>query len=370
MFAKYEVGTILKHQQDHLTQLVPNSWKYRTLFALMRCRTAAMGGHIDRCNQANCNKLHLSYNSCRNRHCPKCQGHLKEQWIAARESELLNCKYFHVVFTLPEQLNGVALQAPKQFYQTLFKTAWSVLNSFGKNTTFLGAQTGMISVLHTWGQNMSLHPHLHCIVPSGGITKSGKWKNSRAKGKYLFPVKSMSKIFRARFIAQLCKEVYLSRNTREAVFSKNWVIYAKQPFFGPKQVIEYLGRYTHKIAISNHRIKEISNGDVSFLMKDYRTGGRQKVVRLTEQEFIRRFSLHILPKGFTRIRYYGILSSSRKKTNKTLIDKQLGKVVIQKPTSILHRICPVCKKGKLETIYRFDQRGPPADLGKLVKYLS
>lgn len=370
MLPKCEVATILKHQQDHLTQLVSNSWKYRALFALKRCRTAAMGGHIDRCDQANCNKLHLSYNSCRNRHCPKCQGHLKEQWIAARESELLNCKYFHVVFTLPEELNEVVLKAPKKCYQTLFKTAWSVLNSFGNNAKFLGAQTGMIAVLHTWGQNMSLHPHLHCIVPSGGVTKSGKWKSTRAKGKYLFPVKSMSKVFRARFIAQLCKEINLSKEIREVVFSKNWVIYAKQPFFGPKQVIEYLGRYTHKIAISNHRIKEISNGHVCFSMKDYRVGGRKKVVRLTEQEFIRRFSLHILPKGFTRIRHYGILSSSHKKKNKVLIDKELGKVVIQKSTPILHRICPVCKKGKLETIYRFDQRGPPADWRKLFEYLS
>lgn len=368
MNPKYEVATILNHQQDHLTQLVANSWKSRTLFALMRCRTAAMGGHIDRCNHPGCQKLHLSYNSCRNRHCPKCQGHLKEQWIVSREADLLNCRYFHVVFTLPEELNELSLQTPAIFYKVLFKTAWDVLNAFGSNPKFLGAQTGMIAVLHTWGQNMSLHPHLHCIVPSGGVSKSGKWKSSKSKGKYLFPVKSMSKVFRAKFVANLSKQVSISMKTRQDVFSKNWVIYAKQPFFGPQQVVEYLGRYTHKIAISNHRIKDIGNGQVSFTMKDYRVGGQKKVMTLTQQEFIRRFSLHILPKGFTRIRHYGILSSSSKKKNKSLIDLVLGKVVIQNTKPSSHRLCPVCKKGKLETVYLFDQRGPPDDWKKLIEH--
>ena len=369
MLAKYEVATLLKHQQDNLTQIVSNSWKYRTLFALMRCRTAAMGGHIDRCSHPRCKKLHLSYNSCRNRHCPKCQGHLKEKWVEAREADLLNCKYFHVVFTLPEELNEIALQNPKVFYKVLFKTAWSVINSFGINPKFLGAKTGMIAVLHTWGQNLSLHPHLHCIVPSGGVSKSGKWKNTRAKGKYLFPVKSMSKVFRARFVEHLAKHVAIPKQTREVVFSKNWVVYAKQPFFGPGQVIEYLGRYSHKIAISNHRIMQIDNQHVAFSIKDYRFGGKKKVITLSHHEFIRRFALHILPKGFTRIRHYGILSSSTKKKNKVRIDLVLGEVVIERTQSV-HRICPACKKGRLETIYSFDPRGPPSDWKKLFEYLS
>lgn len=369
MFAKHEVATVLSHQQDTLTSLVPNSWQYRTLFALMRCRTAVMGGHIDRCTDTRCRKLHLSYNSCRNRHCPKCQGHLKERWVAAREADLLNCKYFHVVFTLPQELNIVALQAPSIFYKVLFKTAWSTLKDFGNTPKFLGAQAGMIGVLHTWGQNLSLHPHLHCIVPSGGVTRSGQWKSTRVKGKYLFPVKSMSKVFRARFVTELNQQVPLSTETKKVIFSKSWVIYAKQPFYGPKQVIEYLGRYTHKIAISNHRIKGISKGKVTFSMKNYRNGGKHQVITLTEQEFIRRFSLHILPKGFTRIRHYGILSSSSKKKNKVQIDQTLGEVVLESPKG-LHRICPVCKKGILETIYSFDQRGPPTDWKKLFAYLS
>jgi len=286
---------------------------------------------------------------------------------ACRNAVTTACR--HVVFTLPEELNEVALQTPAIFYKTLFQTAWSVMNSFGRTSKFLGAQTGMIAVLHTWGQNLSLHPHLHCIVPSGGVSKSGKWKSTKSKGKYLFPVKSMSKVFRARFVAQLSKQVHISKKIREDVFSKNWVIYAKQPFQGPRQVIGYLGRYTHKVAISNHRIKEIANGQVSFMMKDYRTGGKKKVMTLTQREFIRRFSLHILPKGFTRIRHYGILLSSSKKRNKALIDLVLGEVVVAQRTIHMNRLCPACKKGKLETVYFFDQRGPPADWKKLIEYL-
>jgi hypothetical protein len=233
MLAKYEVATILRTHKDELTEICPNTWKQRTLFALSRCRTAAMGGHIDKCTNAKCKKLHLSYNSCRNRHCPKCQGHLKEKWIAAREADLLKCKYFHVVFTLPRELNKIALEEPKLYYNSLFKVAWGVLKDFSSNPKFLGAKTGMIAVLHTWGQNLSLHPHLHCIVPSGGLTKTGQWKNTKSAGKYLFPVKAMSRVFRARFVRELSKHVVLDQGDRKALFSKNWVIYAKQPFFGP-----------------------------------------------------------------------------------------------------------------------------------------
>jgi hypothetical protein len=329
-----------------------------------------MGGHIDRCTHRQCNKLHLSYNSCRNRHCPKCQGHLKEQWIAAREADLLACKYFHVVFTVPDHLNALALEHPKEFYHALFKAAWQVLKGFSANPKFLGAQAGMIAILHSWGQNMSLHPHLHCIVPAGGVTTSWKWKSTKSKGKYLFPVKSMSAVFRAKLVGELTKKIGIPGDVRKAVFSKKWVVYAKQPFFGPKQVIEYLGRYSHKIAVSNHRIKTIANGQVTFTVKDYKNGGRKKNLTLEEQEFIRRFALHILPKGFTRIRHYGILSSSSKKKCKTMIDSQLGKLVIKAKEEVSnssHRICPVCKKGVLETVFMFDQRGPPTGWIMLLK---
>lgn len=197
---------------------------------------------------------------------------------------------------------------PELMYDLLFKTTWSVLNSFGHDHKWLGAQTGMISILHTWGQTMTLHPHLHCIVPAGGLTKQGKWKAAKSDGKYLFNVKAMSKTFRGRFIAAL-KEQLPKEMTKEFVsrlYKHNWVVYAKRPFTGPQSVVEYLGRYTHKIAISNHRIKSIDNGQVSFGYKDYKHGSVKKEMTLQGMEFVRRFSLHILPKGFVRIRHYGI----------------------------------------------------------------
>jgi hypothetical protein len=358
--AKAELAHIIENHQHHLIEITNNSWKTRTLYAIARCRTAAMGGHIDRCTQQGCHKLHMSYNSCRNRHCPKCQGHLREQWIVAREQDLLNTSYFHVVFTLPDHLNELVLQHPKMIYQILFKTAWQVLVDFGQNPRFLGARTGMIAVLHTWGQNLSLHPHLHCIVPAGGVTKSGKWKSTKSKGKFLFPVKDMSKVFRARFVAALRKELMVDKTLTDKLFAKRWVIYCKQPFYGPKQVIEYLGRYSHKIAISNSRILSTQNDQVLYQAKDYRKAGKKVLLTLRQREFIRRFAMHILPKGFTRIRHYGILSSSSKKQYKVLIDQQIGGLTpMADKTPSAHRICPACKKGALQTVCTFDQRGPP-----------
>lgn len=277
-----------------------------------------------------------------------------------RQEALLNTSYFHVVFTLPHSLNPLALSQPKAVYGTLFKAAWATLQGFATNPKFLGAKTGMTAVLHTWGQNLSLHPHLHCIVPAGGITASDKWKSTKSKGKYLFEVKALSKVFRAKYVALLSQQVTLSQTTRNEIFSKPWVVYTKQPFFGPKQVIEYLGRYTHKIAISNHRLKSLTKQQVSFTYKDYRQGGKKKLMTLTTAEFNRRFAQHILPKGFTRIRHYGILASGTWRKNKKLADSQLGAIRVktaQEP--LLHRKCPVCKKGNLETLVCFDNRGPP-----------
>ena len=360
-YPKHELAAVLQLHKDDLNTLVSNPWKQRTLFAISRCRTAEMGGHIDQCNNDSCNKLHLSYNSCRNRHCPKCQGHLKEKWIEAREQELLNTAYFHVVFTLPDHLNELALAKPAFLYSLLFKTAWGVIRDFAANPKFLGAKTGMIAVLHTWGQNLGLHPHLHCIVPAGGVSESEKWKATKSEGKYLFPVKKMSQVFRARFVEELRKQKTIQEDVFKKLFAKRWVVYCKQPFFGPKQVIEYLGRYTHKIAISNHRIKAIKEGRVHFSAKDYKKGGQKVPLVLEQKEFIRRFSLHILPKGFTRIRHYGILSSSTKVKYKELIDDQLGSVTIDltKKKSSMLNLCPYCRKGQLETVAVFDQRGPP-----------
>lgn len=359
--ATHEVAHILERNREHLADYCANSWQVRTLHALRKCRTAALGGHIDRCNNPACHKLHLSYNSCRNRHCPKCQGHKKEEWVRAREADLLNVSYFHVVFTLPSELNRLCLYEPKLVYSLLFKTAWGIIRDFGCNPKFLGGKMGMIAILHTWGQNLSLHPHLHCIVPGGGIAKTGKWKPIKSKGKYLFPVKAMSTVFRARFVASLRKEQgnQQSASFYQSLFKHNWVVYCKRPFLGPAQVVEYLGRYTHKIAISNHRIKSLENGTVKFMVKDYRHGGKKSMLSLYDAEFIRRFALHILPKGFTRIRHYGILSSYYKRTLIPGLQKELGKPKLVKTEPLMHRKCPACKKGNLVTIATFTARGPP-----------
>lgn len=358
----YEVADILQRNIGQIKGLVANNWQSRTLYALAACRTHLLGGHIDKCTNPKCSQVHISYNSCRNRHCPKCQGHKREQWIHSRESELLNVPYYHVVFTLPAQLNKTCLYEPKTIYNLLFKTAWSVVKGFAANPKFLGAQTGMVAILHTWGQNLTLHPHLHCIVPGGGILPSMKWKHARGKGKYLFPVKAMSTVFRARFAEGLRKQMGQDNELYKNLFTQNWVVYCKRPFFGPTQVIEYLGRYTHKIAISNHRIKNIKGESVTFTAKDYRHGGKTHLITLTDKEFIRRFSQHILPKGFTRIRHYGILSSTMKKKIIPPLQEQLGKVKFTKKQPLQHRICPLCKIGELVTLITFNSRGPPANV--------
>jgi hypothetical protein len=365
----HTVADILEIEQQKLQQLSLTSWHFRTLQALRRCRTSAMGGHIDKCDC--CQKLHISYNSCRNRHCPTCQGHKREQWINARENELLNVPYFHVVFTLPHEFNSFALSHGKVIYSSLFKAAWQTLQQFGANPKHLGGKMGMIAVLHTWGQNLSLHPHLHCIVPGGGLTKSGKWKSAKSKGKYLFNVKAMSPVFKAKYVALLRKsELNIPQKIYNEVFKKKWVVFAKQPFARPENVIEYLGRYSHKIAISNHRILQIDQEKkrVTFTAKDYRHGDKKIVLTLSTEEFVRRFGLHILPKGFTRIRHFGILSSSLKKEKlpqlqAELAVKKLATIIPEKP--VLHRQCPSCKKGKLHTVLLFDARGPPQNWQQL-----
>ncbi len=328
MKPRFEVADVLNAHWDSIAQSGSyNSWQLRTLHAIRRCRTAAMGGHIDKCDS--CHHVRISYNSCRNRHCPKYQIVQKEKWIMAREEELLPVPYFHVVFTLPDTLNRLCLHEPKKMYDLLFATAWSVMESFGHNPKYLGAQIGMISILHTWGQNLSLHPHLHCIVPGGGLTKQNKWKSALNKGRFPFPVKAMSPVFRARFVAGI-RNLFPEepRITFDALFKHPWVVFAKRPFAGPRQVIEYLGRYTHKIAISNHRIQNIEKDAVTFGYKDYRDTAKKKQMRLHPNEFVRRFALHILPKRFVRIRHYGVLSCKRKGTDITVIHRQFNSVYV------------------------------------------
>ena len=371
MKPQYEVADVLNRCWDEvIINGQFNSWQLRTLNALRRCRTAEMGGHIDSCD--NCGHIRISYNSCRNRHCPKCQAVQREQWIAERERELLPVSYFHVVFTLPEALNRLCMHQPKKMYDLLFAAAWSVMQSFAHDRKHLGAETGMIAVLHTWGQNLSLHPHLHCIVPAGGLTIGNKWKHARSEGKFLFPVKAMSKVFRAKLVGELRKNFSMEpQSLYDKLFKHNWVVYAKQPFAGAEAVVEYLGRYTHKIAISNHRIQSVETNAVSFVYKDYRDAAKRKMMQLQPMEFIRRFALHILPKGFVRIRHYGILSSTRKAKDLPVIHEQLHSIFIKKEKQTAEQICeerlnynvkmcPCCKQQTMRTIMEFDHRGPPS----------
>ncbi len=360
----YEVADVLRaHWPDVPDMAGINGWQLRTLGALMRCRTPEMGGHKDVCSS--CGSIQISYNSCRNRHCPKCQGHKREQWIAARGAELLNVPYFHVVFTLPIELNQLAMYEPKAVYDSLFAAAWSTLNTFGHDPKHLGAQTGMISILHTWGQQLNLHPHLHCIVPGGGLTKAGYWKTAKSKGKFLFPVKAMSQVFRARYLEQLRKRCQPQQALLSALFKKSWVVYAKRPFAHPMAVVEYLGRYTHKVAISNHRIKDIDDTSVTISYKDYRQGGMKLDMELTHAEFIKRFAMHILPRGFMRIRHYGILSSTGKIKSLPTIKAQLpDEIPLWKEPrvvgdALVPGCCPHCKTATMVTIENIPPRGPP-----------
>ena len=362
---QYEVADVLNKLGSKLEDLGLNSWQLRTLFALKKCRTSALGGHIDACDE--CGNISISYNSCRNRHCPKCQGRNREQWIENRETELLPVPYFHVVFTLPEVLNNTALHEPKMLYDTLFETAWETLQTFGKNKNL---QMGMIAVLHTWGQNLSLHPHLHCIVPGGGVDENGVWKNIRSDGKFLFSVKALSKVFRAKFCEKLKANLKDKFNEnqeneyekiRQSLWEKPWVVYAKKPFGSPKSVVEYLGRYTHKIAISNGRIRGIDDKTVTFDYKDYRQKGIKKQMVLSHEEFIRRFAMHILPKRFVKIRHYGFLSSTWKRIKLKNLQQKLGIQPKEKlPPKVFQPKCSCCKVGNLVTIATFDLRGPPS----------
>lgn len=362
---QYKTSFIAEHQplKQHLS----------VLNAIEKCRTATLGGHVDACDS--CGHVRISYNSCRNRHCPKCQGTNREQWIEARQQQLLPVTYFHVVFTLPQELNSWCMHYPKEMYNLLFAASKQTITTFAQDAKHLGAAPGMISVLHTWGQTLSLHPHIHMIVPGGGITTAGYWKNAKCEGRYLFPVKAMSIVFKNKYMQGFLKFIQtknrsMEKNIRETLYSKSWVVFAKQPFLGAGQVIEYLGRYTHKIAISNHRIKDIANGKVSFMYKDYSDGCRQKQMTLEATEFLRRFCLHILPPRFTKIRHYGFLAN----TNRAMLEvqqKEMGiapAATIKKDWKTIAREkmqfdvdqCPCCKKGKMTTILNFEANAPPA----------
>jgi hypothetical protein len=294
---------------------------YSVANALMSCHTAIMGGHVYRCDS--CSHDQISYNSCRNRHCPSCQAAARAEWVENRTTELLPVPYFHVVFTIPSELNPFVLRNKEISYTILFKAASETLLELAKDPRLLGAQTGFISVLHTWGQNLLDHPHLHCIVPGGGLN-GDEWV-AGADEEFLFPIKVVAALFRGKFMAYFKNaissgEMQFHGNLKcfeednaflqqliDCCYSIDWVVYAKPPFGGPAAVVKYLGRYTHRIAVANSRIIALSDTHVTFKWKDYADNNRVKEMTLSTGEFIRRFLLHILPKGFVRIRYYGFL---------------------------------------------------------------
>lgn len=303
----------------------------RVLSSLQKCRTASLGGQMVACSD--CGHVHFTYHSCRNRHCPGCQGIDRERWIMAREADLLPMRYFHLVFTLPDAMHPLCRYHAEDMYNMLFRVVWDVLNSFAGDPKWMGAQLGATAILHTWTQQMQLHPHIHLIVPSGGLINKQEWKQARNRGEFLFCVEQLSDVFRGRFVAALRlwgigKMVTIPRKLTDQLFQHDWVVFAKQPFMGPQQVIEYLGRYTHRIAIANYRIKEITETDVIFSYKDRRDKddkgrAREKQQKLRGEKFLERFCQHILPAGFTRIRHYGFLASRGKTRALAIIRQQL-----------------------------------------------
>ncbi len=327
---KLEIADIFRYyggdyRQTHRAELSHEQW--RVMNAIEACRTATLGGHLEQCDR--CGHERNAYNSCRNRHCPKCQSLVREQWLDDRQAELLPTGYFHVVFTLPEPVAAIALQNKRVVYNLLFRATAETLRTLAADPKHLGAEIGFIAVLHTWGQNLLHHPHLHCIVPGGGLSPDGtRWIACRPG--FFLPVRVLSRLFRRLFLEGLQQafdrgelQFHASLETLQdpqnftrylaPVRNSEWVVYAKPPFGGPKQVLAYLGRYTHRVAISNHRLVRAESGRVAFRWKDYRNGNRKKIMTLEADEFIRRFLLHVLPHGLQRIRYFGFLGNRHRK---------------------------------------------------------
>jgi len=301
----------------------------KVLRAITRCRTAALGGHIDECTRCG-HRATISYNGCRNRHCPKCQTGARERWIEARRSELLPSPYVHVVFTLPPQLAPLALQNKKVIYGLLLRASAETLLQVARNPRHLGAEIGFFSVLHTWNQKLQLHPHVHCVVPAGGLSRDHtRWIRSRPR--FFLPIQVLRRVFRGKFVAGLKSafqhgQLHLSADLAllaqpkvfaawlRPLFRRDWIVYSKPPFGGPEYVLQYLGRYTHRVAISNHRLVSLADGQVTFRWRDSAHHNEQKLMTLSLDEFLRRFLLHLLPKGFVRIRHFGFLANRQRST--------------------------------------------------------
>ena len=378
---KLEVADVLRrygeaYRQRHSASL--STGQRRVMSAIELCRTAALGTHLEQCDR--CQYERLCYDSCRNRHCPKCQSLARAQWIEDRQSELLDTQYFHVVFTLPEEIAAIAYQNQEVVYDILFRAASQTLRTIAADPKHLGAEIGFFAVLHSWGQNLLFHPHLHCVVPGGGLSPDGdRWVSCRPG--FFLPVRVLSRLFRRLFLEFLEQafddhQLHFFSSLHElhdpSAFSAylaplrpaEWVVYAKPPFAGPKQVLDYVGRYTHRVAISNHRLLDIEDGRVQFRYKDYRHDNQQKVMTLAADEFIRRFLLHVLPDGFHRIRYYGFLGNRYRQEKLQRCRQLLGMTsadpippAIEPPkdyrdryeelTGVSLRLCPVCRRGRM-----------------------
>jgi hypothetical protein len=376
---KLEVADVFRrygeaYRQQHGASL--STAQRRVMTAIELCRTAALGGHLEQCDQ--CGHERNAYNSCANRHCPKCQSLARAEWLEKRQSELLDTQYFHVVFTVPEQIAAIAYQNKKQVYDILFRATAETLRIIAADPKHLGAEIGFFAVLHTWGQNLLHHPHLHCVVAGGGLSPDGtRWISCRAG--FFLPVRVLSRLFRRLFLEHLVKafdagkleffsslELLRERRTflrhLAATREAEWVVYSKRPFAGPEQVLDYVGRYTHRVAISNNRLLGIEKGKVTFRYKDYRHHDQQKTMTLEAEEFIRRFLLHVLPDGFQRIRYYGFLGNRYREQKLERCRRLLGmpscEASAQEPTKDYRdryeeltgsslRECPVCHKGRM-----------------------
>jgi hypothetical protein len=364
---------------QHAAHQSQNFHVQKVLQRLRSCRTAALGYHIYRCSDDTCSYVKYQYHSCRDRHCPGCGALKKQQWIEDRTAELLPVKYYHVVFTLPHELNSLVMGHRQLLFKLLFDASSQTLLSFAADPKYLQAQPGIISVLHTWGQQLSFHPHIHCIVSGGGITNDGQWKEATKNDwRFLFPVKAMSLVFKGKFLEALktlieAKTVIPSTQTDlkglfNLLYQKDWIVYAKAPFGGPHAVIEYLGRYTHKVAISNHRLSVINEQDdtVTFDYKDYSDDNKQKQMTISGSEFIRRFEQHILPERFTKIRTYGYLANRNRhqRINEVLqamkLQKHKERLIVPLQVRMMEQYgidlseCPCCKKKTMQLVRIFN----------------
>ncbi len=367
-----ELQDILIQYADDYSLNHPVSYTQKKVInALKKCRTSSLGGHITICDD--CGNKQISYNSCRNRHCPKCQTLSKEKWIDNQKFNLLNVGYFHVVMTVPHTLHPIILQNQAVCYNILFKATAETLAELSADKKYLGAKAGFTGILHTWGQNLMFHPHLHCIVPGGGLNSLMQWIPS--KKKFFLPVKVVSRKFRGKFLFLLKKAFYegalefhgqikylefLQEFERflTPIYEQEWVVYCKPPFKTAATVVEYLGRYTHRVAISNNRILDCKDGNVTFKWRDYKDKNEWKVMTITAQEFIRRFLLHVLPSGFMKIRHYGILGNRNKtkklKLCKTLTNTPIIEKIVLSTTELIEKLigknaflCPCCNSTKL-----------------------